>query len=89
MRYTSDYLLVCVHTISIITHGVYAVLPPHVGALTHLDRDALIVHYFHLGFDYGEILGFLVLCHGIQEFLVLMAYIGGSPIAAQLKSYEH
>ena len=47
-------------------HNVHAVLPPRVDTLTRLDRNSLIEHYFHLGFDYSEILGFLLLCHGIQ-----------------------
>ncbi|XP_074606429.1 uncharacterized protein LOC141859469 [Acropora palmata] len=47
-------------------HNVHAVLPPCVDTLTRLDRNSLIEHYFHLGFDYSEILGFLLLCHGIQ-----------------------
>ncbi|KAK2548520.1 hypothetical protein P5673_031305 [Acropora cervicornis] len=47
-------------------HNVHAVLPPRVDTLTRLDRNSLIEHYFHLGFDYSEILGFLLLCHRIQ-----------------------
>ena len=47
-------------------HNVHAVLPLRVDTLTRLDRNSLIEHYFHLGFDYCEILGFLLLCHGIQ-----------------------
>ena len=70
------------------THDVYAVLPPHVGALPHLDRDALIVHYFHLGFDYREILGFLVLCHGIQISLRHLKRILSSNGLYRRKSYE-
>lgn len=57
-----------VYFIVLATHRgvVHGVLPPHINTLTHLDRNSLIEHYFHLGFDYSEILGFLLLCHGIQ-----------------------
>ena len=47
-------------------HNLHAVLPPCVDTLTRLDRNSLIEHYFHLGLDYSEILGSLLLCHGIQ-----------------------
>ena len=57
------YVIVVLATHHAVVHGV---LPPHVNTLTHLDRNSLIEHYFHLGFDYSEILGFLLLCHGIQ-----------------------
>ena len=45
-------------------HNVHAVLPPRVDTLTRLDRNSLIEHYFHLGFDYSEILGFLFFRYG-------------------------
>ena len=41
-------------------------LPSHVSTSGRLDRNSLVVRYFHLGFDYGEILGFPLLCHGVQ-----------------------
>lgn len=73
-------------------HNVHTVLPPRVDTLTRLDRNSLIEHYFHLSFDYSEILGFLLLCHGIRISLrqlkrisVLMAYLGGEPTAAHVK----
>ena len=71
------------------THGVDAVLPPHVATLTHLDRDSLIVHYFHLGFDYGEILGFLLFCHGIQISLRQLKRILNASGLYRRRSYSN
>ena len=48
------------------THRVHGVLLSHINSLTHLERNSLIEHCFHRGFDYREILGFRLLCHGIQ-----------------------
>ena len=57
------------------THRVHGVLPAHINSLTHLDRNSLTEHHFHHGFDYHEILGFLLLCHGIQISLCQLKQI--------------
>ena len=59
----------------LVTHCVHGVLPPHVNSLTHLERNSLIEHCFHRGFDYREILGFRLLCHGIQISLFQLMWI--------------
>ena len=45
-----------------------AILPSYIPAIqaNHVQRYDLIRKYFHLGFNYAEILAFLILTHGIQ-----------------------
>ena len=63
----SLWLKLCpfIATMFMVTHGV---LPPYIPAMEHAvsDRDSIIVRYFHLGFGYAEILGFLCVVHGIN-----------------------
>ena len=45
-----------------------AILPSYIPVIqaNHVQRDDLIRKYFHLGFNYAEILTFLILTHGIR-----------------------
>ena len=64
-----------------------AVLPSHVSTSGPLDKNSLVVRYFHPGFDYDEILGFLLLCHGIQISLLQLKRILRSNGLFRRRSY--